>query len=148
LSAPLATIINASSGNGRCSAFASSHGARIHASRSSSVVRITGIAFGWIGSMTAFGDVVRNPKTRCGPGIGFDLVPLDAMLQALGLKVVLIEDAVSTARTLVLRTPVQSNQQRFGNVSRLTPKLLPPPSQPASSPILTVVSGKRRGKYA
>jgi hypothetical protein len=44
------TIFNASSGNGRCSALASSHGARIQTSRSSLVVRITGIAFGWIGS--------------------------------------------------------------------------------------------------
>jgi hypothetical protein len=25
------------------------------------VVRITGMAFGWIGSTTAFGEVVRNP---------------------------------------------------------------------------------------
>ncbi len=46
LSAPRATILSASSGNGRCSAFASSHGARIQTSRSSSVVRITGMAFG------------------------------------------------------------------------------------------------------
>jgi hypothetical protein len=35
---------------GRCSAFASSHGARIQTSRSSSVVKNTGIAFGWIGA--------------------------------------------------------------------------------------------------
>jgi hypothetical protein len=54
------TIFSASSGSGRCNAFASSHGARIQMSRSSSVVRITGIAFGWIGSTTAFGDVVRK----------------------------------------------------------------------------------------
>jgi uncharacterized Zn-binding protein involved in type VI secretion len=40
---------------------ASSHGARIHTSRSSSVVRITGIALGWIGSTTALGAVVRKP---------------------------------------------------------------------------------------
>jgi hypothetical protein len=46
LSAPLATISNPSSANGRCSALASSHGARIQTSRSSSVVRITGIASG------------------------------------------------------------------------------------------------------
>jgi hypothetical protein len=39
---------------------ASSHGSRIQTSRSSSVVRITGIAFGWIGSTIAFGDVVRK----------------------------------------------------------------------------------------
>ena len=36
--------------------------ARIHTSRSSSVVRITGMAFGWIGSTIAFGDVVRKPQ--------------------------------------------------------------------------------------
>jgi hypothetical protein len=53
------TILSASSGSGRCSALASSQGARIQMSRSSSLVRITGIAFGWIGSTTAFGDVVR-----------------------------------------------------------------------------------------
>jgi hypothetical protein len=44
LSAPRMTILSASSGSGRCNAFASSHGARIHTSRSSSVVRITGMA--------------------------------------------------------------------------------------------------------
>ena len=43
---PVATIRSASSGRGRCSAMASSHGARIQASRSSVVVRMTGIAFG------------------------------------------------------------------------------------------------------
>jgi hypothetical protein len=41
LSAPRITIFSASSVSGRCSAFASSHGARIHTSRSSSVVRTT-----------------------------------------------------------------------------------------------------------
>ncbi len=61
LSAPRMTIRSASSGSGRCSALASSHGARIHTSRSSSVVSITGMAFGWIGSTTAFGEVVRKP---------------------------------------------------------------------------------------
>ncbi len=40
---------------------APSQGARIHTSRSSSVVRITGIALGWIGSTTAFGVVVKKP---------------------------------------------------------------------------------------
>jgi len=61
LSAPRMTILSALSGNGRCNALASSHGARIQTSRSSSVARITGIAFGWIGSTTAFGNVVRKP---------------------------------------------------------------------------------------
>jgi hypothetical protein len=44
-----------------CSARASSHGARIQTSRSSSVVSITGMALGWIGSTMAFGAVVRKP---------------------------------------------------------------------------------------
>jgi hypothetical protein len=61
LSAPRATILIASSGKGRWSALASSHGARIQTSRSSSVIRMTGMALGWIGSTTAFGDVVRKP---------------------------------------------------------------------------------------
>ena len=54
-------IFEISSGNGRCSAFASSHGARIQTSRSSSVVRITGMALGWIGMTTAFSAVVKKP---------------------------------------------------------------------------------------
>jgi hypothetical protein len=36
-------------------------GARIHTSRSSSVVRITGIALEWIGSTAALGAVVKKP---------------------------------------------------------------------------------------
>ena len=48
LSAPRATIFSALPGSGRRSALASSHGARNQASRSSSVVRITGMAFGWM----------------------------------------------------------------------------------------------------
>jgi hypothetical protein len=75
LSAPRATTRSASSGNGRCSAFASSQGARIQTSRSSSVVRITGMALGCIGSTIAFGEIVRNPYDVVGPGISLDLVP-------------------------------------------------------------------------
>jgi len=41
LSAPRMTTLRASAGSGRCSTFASSHGARIQTSRSSSVARIT-----------------------------------------------------------------------------------------------------------
>src|SRR5450631_4595148 len=63
LSAPRATIIRSVSGRGRCNAFDSSQGARIQTSHSSLVVRITGIAFGWIGSTIAFGVVVRKPPT-------------------------------------------------------------------------------------
>jgi hypothetical protein len=61
LSSPRITILSAASGNGRWSAFASSHGARIQTSCSSAVVRIAGIAFGWIGFTTAFASVVKKP---------------------------------------------------------------------------------------
>jgi hypothetical protein len=64
-------------------------------------------------------------------------VALESMLGVLGLKILLIEDDAATARTLALRTPVQNHQQRFANVCRISAKLLPKPSQPAS--------GKRRG---
>ncbi|MGY3075912.1 hypothetical protein ACVWZZ_002283 [Bradyrhizobium sp. LM6.10] len=42
------------------------HGARIQTSRSFSVVRITGIGFGWVGSTMAFGVVVRNYRQGAG----------------------------------------------------------------------------------
>jgi hypothetical protein len=77
-------------------------------------------------------------------------VALESMLGVLGLKILLIEDEAATARTLVLRTPVDRANQRFGNVSRLTPKLLTAPPQSPGPPSLTVVNGgrKRGGKYA
>jgi hypothetical protein len=73
----------------------------------------------------------RGQAKKMGP------LTLGPMLQVLGLKLLIIEDEAATQRTLALRTPVQANQQRFGNVSRLTPKLPPPPS-------LTVVNGGRK----
>jgi hypothetical protein len=77
-------------------------------------------------------------------------VALESMLGVLGLKILLIEDEAATARTLALRTPVDQSNQRFGNVSRLTPKLLAPPTAPpVGPPALSIVSGsqKRGGKY-
>jgi hypothetical protein len=60
LTAPRATILRVLSGKGRCcSAFASSHGARIQTSRSSSVENDRHGLF-MIGLTTAFGDVVRT----------------------------------------------------------------------------------------
>ena len=59
---PVATIRSDPSGNGRCGALASSHGARIQTSCSSGVVRMTGIAFGCTRPTSEFGSVVRNAK--------------------------------------------------------------------------------------
>jgi hypothetical protein len=57
---PVATIFGVPSGNGRWSALASSQGARSQTSYSSVVVGITGIAFGWTPSTSAFGLQVRK----------------------------------------------------------------------------------------
>ena len=65
LSAPRITILSASSGNGRCNAFASSHGARIQ----TSVVRITGIGFGWIDATIAFGAVSQKADRAALPQV-------------------------------------------------------------------------------
>jgi hypothetical protein len=73
-------------------------------------------------------------------------IGLEAMLGVLGLKILLIEDETATARTLALRTPVDRANQRFGNVCRISAKMLAPPSQPASPPVLTVVSAKRAAR--
>src|SRR5258708_570108 len=59
---PRATIRSVPSVSGRCSFRASSDEAVIQASTSSGVVRITGIAFGWMAPTSAFGSVVRNAK--------------------------------------------------------------------------------------
>jgi hypothetical protein len=73
-------------------------------------------------------------------------IGLEAMLCALGIKIIVIEDEAATARTRAQRVPVDHSQQRFGNVSRISAKLLPPPSQPASPPLLTVVPAKRSAR--
>jgi hypothetical protein len=73
-------------------------------------------------------------------------VGFESMLGVLGLKILLIEDEAATARTLALRTPVDRSNQRFGNVSRLTPKLpAPAPQLAGPPPSLTIVrSGVRK----
>src|SRR3984957_4571063 len=59
---PRATILSVPSGSGRCNFMASSDGAVIQVSPSAGVVRITGIAFGWMVPTSAFGSVVRKAK--------------------------------------------------------------------------------------
>ncbi len=73
---PLATIRNASSGIGRCSSSASGVSALSHRSTSAEVVRMTGMAFGWIGATIALASVVRKPKCSCSPSTGALLGPL------------------------------------------------------------------------
>jgi hypothetical protein len=78
---------------------------------------------------------------------------LEAILGTLGLKILVIEDEAATARTLALREPVDSRQQRFGNVCRISAKLWPPPKAD-SPPTLTLIQNappakrmNNRGKY-
>jgi hypothetical protein len=65
---PRATILSIPSGRGRCSFRASSVGAVIQVSTSARVVRIAGIAFGWIAPTSAFGSVVRNANRSLDAG--------------------------------------------------------------------------------
>ena len=55
-----ATTFSIPFASGLWSAMAASAGARNQISNSSSVVRMTGMAFVWIGATTEFGSVVRN----------------------------------------------------------------------------------------
>jgi hypothetical protein len=82
---------------------------------------------------------------------GMGPVSLGLMLETLGLKMLIIEDDVATARTLSRREPVAQNQQRFETHWRN--KILPSPTVVASPPPkpsgsrshLRVVQTKRRG---
>ena len=67
---PLATIRSASSDKGRCSASASGVSPESHRSPSAGDVRMTGMAFGWIGATIALASVVRKPKSSYSPSTG------------------------------------------------------------------------------
>ena len=62
LFSPLAMIFRAWSSNGLCSFNAVSTGADIHRSNSARVVRMTGIAYGWIRPTIALGSVARKSE--------------------------------------------------------------------------------------
>jgi hypothetical protein len=105
--------------------------------------RLAGLPVGYSGKLLGRDGAGLKPK-RMWP------IGLESMLGVLGLKILIIEDEAATARTLALRTPVDVRQQRFGNVCRISAKLLAPPSQPAQPPVLTIVPERqaRGGKYS
>ena len=81
-------------------------------------------------------------------------VSLGLMLEALGLKMLIIEDEAATARTLSSREAVAKMQQRFRNTNnspkpieaRKKPALIsPPPPPPVSRAHLRVIHSKRPG---
>jgi len=83
---------------------------------------------------------------------------LEAMIGALGLKILLIEDEAATARTLAQRERVDCSNQRFGNRNNSKPSLKiessveipriaapPPRNEPVSRAHLRVIQDRRRG---
>lgn len=80
----------------------------------SEIDRIAGLPSGYAGKVLSLGKAGKQKR--------MGMVSLENILAALGLKIILIEDEAAAARTLAVRTPVDSRNQRFGNVSRLTPK--------------------------
>jgi hypothetical protein len=93
--------------------------------------RLSGLADGHSSHLLA-----KKYTQRLGP------VSLLLMLDTLGLRLLVVEDPVLTARTIKLRTP------RCQSHLRVTRKL-PAPPQDAPPPALTVVHGeqKRGSKY-
>jgi hypothetical protein len=106
----------------------------------SEIDRLSGLPEGFSGKILGKVDRVKKREyKRMWP------VSLELMLGVLGLKILVIEDEAAAMRTLARRTPVQANQQRFGESHwRNTPKLLPPPQQPAGPPSLTIVRNQQK----
>jgi hypothetical protein len=107
----------------------------------SEIDRICGLPAGYAGKL--LGNGLAKRKKRMWP------IGLEAMLGTLGLRILLIEDEVATARTLAQRIPVDRASQRFDNVSRLIPKLLAAIPQLVGPPSLTIVPSRQKhgGKY-
>src|SRR5258708_16376054 len=78
---------------------------------SSEIDRMSGLPAGYAGKL--LGNGLAKRQKRMWP------IGLEAMLGALGLQIVLIEDQAAAARTLSLRIPVDRSNQRFGNVCRI-----------------------------
>ena len=83
---------------------------------------LTGLADGYTGKLLG-----KRLRKTLGP------LSLGPMLNVLGLKMLIIEDDVGTARTLSRREPVDRANQRFEN-SCNSPKQLPAPKR--SKPML------------
>jgi hypothetical protein len=117
----------------------------------SEIDRLGGLPSGYAGKLLgkAAVDDVSYPRKKSSKKMW--PVALESMLGVLGLKILLIEDDAATARTLALRNPVDHNQQRFGNVCRLSAMPLEKPSQLSSPTYLTEEHSERKarrgGKY-
>ena len=107
--------------------------------------RISGVPQGYSAKLLGKDDGVPRKK-KMWPS------SLEAILGALGLQIIIIEDFAATSRTLSRRVPVDHSNQRFDNKcnSKQTPKIAAPAKDPTVSPRahLRVIQSKRRGgKY-
>lgn len=97
--------------------------------------RLAGLPDGYSGKLLSYEGHSKDPRRMWS-------FAFEAMLGALGLQVIIIEDPAATARTLARREkPVNASQQRFGNVSRISATLLPPP-QTDSPPALSIEASR------
>jgi hypothetical protein len=109
--------------------------------------RLAGLPAGYSAKLLGKDDGVPRKK-RMWPA------SLEAILQTLGLQIIIIEDHAATSKTLSRRVPVDHANQRFDNKcnsAKPVPKLAAPlqdKTPPVSRAHLRVVQGKRRGgKY-
>jgi hypothetical protein len=111
--------------------------------------RLAGLPAGWAGKVLGKGTLETRKPKRMWPS------SLEAILRALGLQIIVVEDHAATSRTLARRIPVDHRNQRFDNTCNpAKPKITQPqiekprPEAPASRAHLRVIQGKRRGsKY-
>jgi|ERR1700738_124299 hypothetical protein len=108
--------------------------------------RLAGLPAGYSGKLLGNPDAVARKPKRMWPA------SLEAILGTLGLQIIIIENHAATSLTLSRRTPVEQQQQRFGNkchsAKQLSPPTVvaPPLKQPSGSRAhLRVVQSKRRG---
>jgi hypothetical protein len=82
--------------------------------------QVAGWADGYAGKL--LGGAAAKRRKIIGP------LSLELLLAALGLKLILVEDPVATARTLARREPVNCHQQRFGNMNACAQERSPSPN--------------------
>jgi len=106
-------ILSDPSGRGRCSFKACSIGAVNQVSICSAVVRITGMALGWIGATSAFASVVKKPYSWCSPSTALAFVPrLPCQLVEMPAKKASGRSAPRENQVGVLRGRVSSYSQK------------------------------------
>jgi hypothetical protein len=108
--------------------------------------QLSGLAVGHAGKILGKGETKRMGPVSLGP-----------MLEVLGLRMLIIEDAAATQRTLARRSPVNAMQQRFNNkcngkapvvmaIENVTAFKIAPKTASESRAHLRVIQGKKKGR--